>query len=647
MIELKNITKLDKDKVILNNLSVNIGEGLTFLTGVSGSGKSTLLRILAGIDQEYKGKVLLDDELLGNLGIDDRSYLLNNKIGFIWQDYKLLNELTVLENIKLPTYDRKDKTIDINRIMVELSIDQIANKKVKDLSGGQRQRVAIARELMKNPDYILADEPTSALDTENAEQIMSIFRKLEKSRNVIVVTHDVKNILKTDKVIELDKGEIKRVTNEDDIKIASYKSIEKNKLLGFKDILELLKAMIGHHKGRFLTTVLTLMLGTSLFLGMTGDKVEKNNVNALDDIVKNYGDNILDISLVGSFMSASGSGDTNSSEQTGSVTQDVSQLYKKFQKDDRIQFMTYSVPFNDINIKVDSQEYHIKSSGNTPVINNIVDGRMANGTENEVVVPVSFIQSMGTTTDKVLGKEIDFSASLTVWRNNKPVFIPTQVKAKIVGVINTTIKTGVGDNISAYEIEDSFFFSEPALTKLFEVSEKKVKDANFIIRAKSPETLIAIKDELTQDGIVPLGNFEVIEDIIRLGQQSTEQTGSVSTIMSILVIVMVAAVYLISGMLRRKEYAIFKINGFDRLNLTILNGVEFFFQVVLSLILLIILSPALNIVSKKIFDESVFSLETVPKSMIVLSSLGIIGLIISEIIIRKTSIMSTFKVGKK
>lgn len=167
MIELKQVSKRIEDKVILDNITTNLGEGLSFITGPSGSGKSSLLRVIAGIDHDYQGELVVNNQVLSQLNSQEESYLLNQTIGFVWQDYKLLNELTVKENMLLPTYINKGKQPNAERIMAELGLTRLANHQVKDLSGGQRQRVAIARELMKNPDYILADEPTSALDKKN------------------------------------------------------------------------------------------------------------------------------------------------------------------------------------------------------------------------------------------------------------------------------------------------------------------------------------------------------------------------------------------------------------------------------------------------------------------------------------------------
>lgn len=647
MIQLTNITKTVEHMTILNHVSTKIGDGLTFITGASGSGKSSLLRILAGIDQEYEGEVVIGNQSLSGLNSSERSYVLNQKIGFIWQDYKLLDELTVLENLKLPSHLHKNQSENPEKLMIDLNIAKFANKKVKDLSGGQRQRVAIARELMKRPDYLLADEPTSALDKETGKQTMALFRKLAETYNVVIVTHDASAILATDQVIELDKGSLHKVSELNEADVTGNLSIAKNKLMGIKGLGAILKTSIGRHLGRFLTAVLTLALGTALILGASGDKIEESNNNAFDAILATYGEGVLDINLVGSFMGAAGTGADGDNGPAADVNQDISALYKKYKQDERIQFVTYSEPFDDINIKVAGKEYQITSSGNVPVINKILVGRMADGSKNEVVVPESFVKKMGIENEAAIGKEIDFSGTKVSWTGQTPRYHPTQVKAEIVGVINTEMVMGSGEDQMTFDIEDSFFFSEPALSQLLKAANKNINDAAFILRTKSPKDLIAIKDEITAEGIVPMGNFEVVEDMVRLGEQSTEQTNSIKGVITVLVIAMVTAVTFISSLLRRKEYAVFKLNGYDNKNLMLLNISELLLEILVAFGLTLALLPAFNRLSESIFNNKMLGYSEWLTLLTVIGLLGVISLVIREVMTRLTTVMKAFKVGKK
>lgn len=646
MIQLKNLTKTIEGDRILDGMTLTLGEGLTFLTGPSGSGKSTLLRLLSGIDKAYEGEIKLGGQVLSELKGKEKSFLLNQKVGFIWQDYKLFNEMTVYENMMMPTHLAKGKVPNAEKIMNQLKLSVYSGTKVRDLSGGQRQRVAIARELMKDPDYLLADEPTSALDKETAADVMAIFRDLAKTRNVIIVTHDKTQLLETDQVVELAKGRVKETRNLDETAVNPALKLEKNRVLPFRKVATLLKTMVMTHKGRFLTAILALILGTTLLLGATSGTVEESKEGGLDNVLETYGDTVLDMSLVGSFMSAAGTGGEDDQGPSADVKQDVSSLYTRYKDDKRVQFVAYSEAFNEINITVEGKKYDVTNSGNAPVINKFLAGRIADGKENEVVVPVSFVEKMGLSNEDALGKEIDFSAKVTTWKGNEPIFKPTETKAKIVGVIDTTIATGTGADFFTYEIEDSFFFSESALTQLLSVSDKKVSESNFILRATTPKTLIELRDEMTSEGIVPLGNFEVVEDVVNLSEETDEQKSNVQGIMLVVVTVMIAAIYLISSLLRRKEYAIYKLNGYDRVNMTLLNTVETVLEIVMAGVLLVILAPMLTNVMGSVMGVEEPVQQPVSQTLLVVTVLGLLGGIVREVILRTTTVMRAFKVGK-
>ena len=210
MIKIQQLVKKVQEDVILDDLSLEIGKGLTFITGSSGSGKSTLLRVIAGIDGNYSGDVQIGGQSLADLKDRQNSYLANSVLGFVWQDYRLLEELTVEENIQLPLYLKKDSAADIKKAMADLNILSFAKQKVKDLSGGQKQRVAIARALMTNPDILLFDEPTSALDPELTGEVLKVMKDLaEEHMTMIVVTHEMEFAKEVaNRAIFMDNGEI-------------------------------------------------------------------------------------------------------------------------------------------------------------------------------------------------------------------------------------------------------------------------------------------------------------------------------------------------------------------------------------------------------------------------------------------------------
>ena len=220
MIEIKNLVKIyNKGKTnefcALKGIDLSIEEGeMVAIIGKSGAGKSTLLHILAAIDSYDKGSYLVEGVSVGDLKEKDRARFRNQKIGIVMQDYALIDEYTIEENVQIPLIFGKVKGNDVRRekIMTALKnvgLDELAKKPVRQLSGGQKQRVAIARALVNNPAFLLADEPTGALDSKTSGEIMDVFEKLNQGgKTVIIVTHDMEVAARCGRVIEISDGEI-------------------------------------------------------------------------------------------------------------------------------------------------------------------------------------------------------------------------------------------------------------------------------------------------------------------------------------------------------------------------------------------------------------------------------------------------------
>lgn len=220
MIQIKNLVKIyNKGKTnefcALKGIDLSIEEGeMVAIIGKSGAGKSTLLHILAAIDSYDKVSYLVDGVSVGDLKEKDRARFRNQKIGIVMQDYALIDEYTIEENVQIPLIFGKVKGNDVRRekIMTALKnvgLDELAKKPVRQLSGGQKQRVAIARALVNNPAFLLADEPTGALDSKTSGEIMDVFEKLNQGgKTVIIVTHDMEVAARCGRVIEISDGEI-------------------------------------------------------------------------------------------------------------------------------------------------------------------------------------------------------------------------------------------------------------------------------------------------------------------------------------------------------------------------------------------------------------------------------------------------------
>lgn len=217
LIKLKDINKyykVGKEKFhVLKSLNINIEEGdFVMIMGKSGSGKTTLLNVLALLDKFDDGSYFFNYENISNLNENQRSTFRNKHIGFIFQQFNLIETLNVYQNIELPLiYDGMlNKSERENIIKEKLNevglLDKIKSMPLQ-LSGGQQQRIAIARSLVNNPKLIFADEPTGALDSETSNDIMNILKKLNnQGKTIIMVTHDADLIKYATKVIKLKDG---------------------------------------------------------------------------------------------------------------------------------------------------------------------------------------------------------------------------------------------------------------------------------------------------------------------------------------------------------------------------------------------------------------------------------------------------------
>ncbi|MGY8767030.1 MAG: ABC transporter ATP-binding protein [Pirellulales bacterium] len=198
----------------LNSIDFDVPEGdYVAIMGTSGSGKSTLLNMLGCLDRPTAGKIILAGHDTSQLTDDELSFIRASRIGFVFQSYNLIQQLTVIENIEVPLFYRGQVTAKDRKRCFELAkmvgLGERINHRPTQLSGGQQQRVAVARSLINNPDYILADEPTGNLDSKTTEEILQLFERLNnEGRTIILVTHEDDVSKHAKRVIRLRDGEI-------------------------------------------------------------------------------------------------------------------------------------------------------------------------------------------------------------------------------------------------------------------------------------------------------------------------------------------------------------------------------------------------------------------------------------------------------
>jgi len=227
IIEAKNLTKEfimgDNKIVAINNISFQIYEGeLTVILGPSGAGKSTLLNLLGGMDTPTSGDLFVEQKNIAKYNKKNLTNYRRNEVGFVFQFYNLMPNLTAKENLELATEIKKD-ALNPSEILISVGLKERMDNFPSQLSGGEQQRVSIARALAKNPSIILCDEPTGALDYQTGKEILSLLSSFarEKKKTVIIVTHNSALKDMGDHIMRIKNGKI-----EEDIHNDSPKNIK-------------------------------------------------------------------------------------------------------------------------------------------------------------------------------------------------------------------------------------------------------------------------------------------------------------------------------------------------------------------------------------------------------------------------------------
>ena len=219
MLKIENLTKTYNYKksnafTAHKDVSLEVEDGeMLAIIGKSGAGKSTLLHIIGCIDKFEKGSYIIDGTDVHSLSDNKLAKIRNEKVGIVMQDFALIDEYSVIENVMIPLNFSKKKLGKPKELAMKalerVGLANLAKKPVSKLSGGQKQRVAIARAIVNDPSFILADEPTGALDTKTSSEIMELFTELNKSgKTVIIITHDLTVADKCKRKVEISDGRI-------------------------------------------------------------------------------------------------------------------------------------------------------------------------------------------------------------------------------------------------------------------------------------------------------------------------------------------------------------------------------------------------------------------------------------------------------
>ncbi|WP_251868046.1 ABC transporter ATP-binding protein [Enterococcus malodoratus] len=199
---------------VLDDISFSIDAGeFVAIMGPSGSGKSTLINLLGFIDRNFEGDYLFNGREIANFEDEELSVIRNRSVGFVFQNFSLIENLTVAENVELPLLYNGTKHNETQKKVAEalarVGLADKLNQLPNQLSGGQQQRVAIARALINQPSFIIADEPTGALDTHTTEEIMQLFKQLnDEGVTIILVTHDPETVVYCDRLLKIRDGKM-------------------------------------------------------------------------------------------------------------------------------------------------------------------------------------------------------------------------------------------------------------------------------------------------------------------------------------------------------------------------------------------------------------------------------------------------------
>ncbi|HEW2084400.1 TPA: ATP-binding cassette domain-containing protein [Streptococcus pneumoniae] len=520
MLKISNLNKKYKEKIVLDSVSLNVEDPnkIYSLIGESGTGKSTLFNILFGLDQEYEGEYILFNQNAKEYSLDTWARLRESKIGLVFQDYKLLEDFTVFENLKLAS-NASDS--DIESIMKELDIFDLKSNFCFELSGGQKQRVALARAAIKNPKILLLDEPTGNLDGLTSQLVFKYLQKL-RNRGILIfyITHDRELANLADVVYEIKEKTIKEVRRiEENVKLSDNLN-ENNREIPFHFTIDYVKLKGIRNIKRQLLLIVPMTLIISIFiLGFTAYRsasllsferfftgiservilVSTQQLNA--DTIKDYNENNIQSPYDGKRIGFSEK-DKQQVESIDGIEKVIlfnygvksnynnayNSLNLSFSEKDfssKIEKLNYG--WNKISSlsfylqKLNVPKYFIPDYNSENII--LLSGDYPKDDSNEVLVPDTFVLQHFNTEDyqKVLGKEIELETT-NIYTNEKK-----NDKVIISGVYQTYYQNSLKSDYPIY----SSYFEESNLE--YFLSQESYEHHKYIL-SLTPESSKASKE---------------------------------------------------------------------------------------------------------------------------------------------------------
>jgi ABC-type lipoprotein export system ATPase subunit/ABC-type antimicrobial peptide transport system permease subunit len=556
------------------NFEIN-SNGLVCILGPSGSGKTTLMNIIGALDTDFEGDIIVNDKSLKKVKNKDLDSYRKNTIGFIFQQFYLLNRFSVYDNVALALTlsNVKNKKKKIYDLLEKVGMDKFAKRKVNVLSGGQKQRVAIARALANDPDVILADEPTGALDSKMGHEIMTMLKKLSEEKIVLVITHSLELANEfADKIIRLEDG---RITETIDKNTAS--KAKDNVKIETKSVMSYAKAFMHSLKSLFLKKGRTIATSIGMSIGIIGIALAFALTNGSQEIAKSQINSILPSNTVSVFTKESGQ---KSNMSTGFGEQETSIFSHKDLQDimklnDKI--VTYwPVPTNVMESFFSeaaiSKEYATSPEfeGNSIYLMNgfqpfeTIDGNLTLGrkpeNKNEIVVSLTTAEALlgNDDIDSLVNKDIyvKFGPQSAVGTEDSRNVVLTY---KVVGItsVNTmgySMYQNLNDILNTYEELyslrlDDMTFGEAYIYLDFDLRNNEIKDVIKDINEKQDKFLFVGAAENALDSV------QVFMDTVR------NVLIGFSSISVIVAILMIGIVIFISVIERIDEIGIIRAIG--------------------------------------------------------------------------------------
>lgn len=427
MIKLHEIYKNN----VLNNFNYNFNNtGLYYITGKSGSGKTTLLNLIGLLDIPDKGNIIINNHDISKLNSNEKAMFINENIGFIFQDFNLIDNLNIKDNILLTTKKYNEKEFD--ELINSLDIKEIINKMPDEISGGEKQRVAIARAIIKNPKIILADEPTGNLDTENEKKIINILEKISENYLVIVVKHDINP--KNKNTINLEKKDKYINTIIEKKNLINFNKNTNNVIpLNIKN--KLLKNMVFNNKFKFMFSILSISISILMFVVLQTIATYDSNDNIIK-LAQKYHTNYFEIDKLCKIKSIFKAYPEESDKfflekEYGLELYNIYKLNKDIYFNDIFDFDQKNTNFYYIN-----PETKFVSSENNVIEEKIIGTYPIN--ENEIIISNYFANYM--IDNGICNKDGCFYPKNYNELINQNIILSKQFEVKITGIIDYEIK---------------------------------------------------------------------------------------------------------------------------------------------------------------------------------------------------------------